>query len=55
MHMTWSNGMSTGVKIRVCNAETSIHQCLRSVLVQGGIHTSSLFDRLDSTDRQLRT
>jgi hypothetical protein len=42
-------------QIRVCNAETSIHQRLRSALVQGDIHTSSLFDRLDSTDRQLRT
>jgi hypothetical protein len=42
-------------QVRVCNAETSIHQRLRSALVQGGIHTSTLFDRLDSTDRQLRT
>jgi hypothetical protein len=41
-------------QIRVCNAEISIHQRLRSALVQGGIHTPSLFDRLDSTDRQLR-
>jgi hypothetical protein len=47
-HEHWS-------QIRVCNAETSIHQCLRSALVQGDISTSSLFDRLDSTDRQLRT
>jgi hypothetical protein len=42
--------------IRVCNVETSIHQRLKSALVQGGIRTSSSsFDRLDSTDRQLRT
>src|SRR5690606_17606453 len=39
----------------VRNAETSIHQRLRSVFVQGGIRTSSLFDRRDSTDRQPRT
>jgi hypothetical protein len=38
-------------QVRVCNAETSIHQRLRSVFVQGGIRVSSLFDRLDSTDR----
>jgi hypothetical protein len=41
--------------IRVCNAETSIHQRLRSAPVQGGTRVSSLFDRLNSTDRQLRT
>jgi hypothetical protein len=42
-------------QVRVCNAETSIHQRLRSALVQGGIRVSSLFGRLDSTDRQLCT
>jgi hypothetical protein len=42
-------------QIRVCNAETSIQQRLRSALVQGGIRISSLFDYFDSIDLQLRT
>jgi hypothetical protein len=39
----------------VWNVETSIHQRLRSELVQDDIRTSSLFDHLNSTDRQLHT
>jgi hypothetical protein len=42
-------------QVRVCNAETSIHQRLISAFVQGGIRISSLFNRLDSTDCQLCT
>jgi hypothetical protein len=51
MHMI-SSGMSTRVK----SASVMLRsQRLRSALVQGGIRTSSLFDHLDSTDRQLLT
>jgi hypothetical protein len=41
-------------QIHICNAETNIHQRLRSALIQGGIRMSSLFDHLGSTDHQLR-
>lgn len=37
------------------NTEIGIHQRPLSAVVQGDIRTPSLFDHLDSTNRQVRT